>query len=348
MRPHFVILSYRNGNFLNSLPASFKHLNLSDLPVHATLGFKLIYSKVFSYASFLAVECPVRLLGIKCKIKSISVFTSGSEKLDSTETKDIILILELFTYSDKNLNTLFQKARNRFSITEQDIAEMFRRKLKNIGDGDLASITHDGRPGYGLVTPTLGIIDPKSIPAYCAFYYYGWLIFQRLEREQATIALSIDYKKASAQLKKIPIMRIKILNLSRYFLTMNRSTNENIQHECNNMLRHFKLEERYKRHLTLHNSFEKHLDNIVSLADSERFTISKKMYRIIAFFGIPLGAFSALLAIQLNSDIFINTFDILQNQKVWILFLSSLFVPLFFVLMSLCIDKLRFIFRKND
>ncbi len=346
MSSYFVILSYRNGNFVNSLPTSFKSLNKKSLPVHATLGFRLIYSKVFNNSSILDVNYPVTLLGCKSIIKSISVFVSGPDQLDATEPNDIILILELSTLKDKNLKNIFQEARNRFAITEQDIAEMLRRKLRSIEGGILASITYKGRLGYSLFTPTEDGVNLKDISAYCAFYYYGWLIFQRLEREQATIALSINNKKASEQLERIPKMRIKILNLSRYFLTMNRSTNEKIQHECNKMLKHYRLEERYNRHLSLHNSFEKHLGNIVSIAESERYTISKKMYRIIAFFGVPLGAFSALLAIQLGSDIFVEPFDIVQNKKVWMLFLGSLFIPVFFVIISLIIDKMRHVFSK--
>lgn len=340
MSSHFLILSYRNGNLVNPLPTLFKPLSRQNLPAHATLGFRLIHSKVFSNASILDVNHPVILLGCKSTIKSISVFVSGPEQLDATEPNDIILVLDIATMEDKNLKNSFQEARNRFAITEQHIAEILRRKLRNIEDGVLASITYEGRPGYSLYTPTNGE-SLKDISAYCAFYYYGWLIFQRLEREQATVALSIDNKKASEQLKRITQMRIKILNLSRYFLTMNRSTNEKIQHECDNMLKHYRLKERYNRHLSLHDSFEKHLGNIVSIADSERYAISKKMYRIIAFFGVPLGAFSALLAIQLGSDVFVKPFDIVQNKKVWLLFLGSLFVPVFFVILSLIIDKIR-------
>ncbi len=189
----------------------------------------------------------------------------------------------------------------------------------------------------------------RTLPYLLAFYYYAHLISWRLERDQIHLNLE-EIKSPTANIvKEIMRQRLRVINLCRYFLTNNRSGNDEIVHVCNERIKEHKLQEKYARYNEILESFEIYFANIQALKQEHGTKAVKLALNILAFTAVPLGFIGAFSGLAPTNDIFSNPGVIFGNITIDLWLGFSFLIPVLLLGTSHLMDKYvsHNIFRKK-
>lgn len=314
-RTFFILFSYKDGIPQGGLPSSSYLLNKNYNPPATTLGFRQIFWKIFQrvYSIQLSPET-IDWLGINLVLREAFVLVTQEGLSAPNSPLDCLIIysLECIDYHKNEVRTRIQNVRRLNGFTEQQLIEAFNQAILGTPYYQLAAFTFSDFPGYSIFTKEYAEGSEHIFPFLYGFYYYGWLLCQRLERDQIEIKLDLDQSTSGQPLKRIAEHRIRLVNIQRYFLTLNRSNLQAAKDVADVLARDsFSLQSRYARHTEINKSFEEHLANVSRISETERSQTFKQIAAILTFLGIPIALFSALMSA--NSDVAI----VVEPEKLW-------------------------------
>jgi hypothetical protein len=166
--------------------------------------------------------------------------------------------------------------------------------------------------------------DPKPLSSIFAFYFLAWLTSLRIERSQLRTELTIGRKALASSGWRIANQRLRILNLSRYFLTKDRTNDATLKAVCDALSAKFKLQARYERAVSLHREFEHHFDNTSKIVQSQQLGSVSNLLLILTLLSVPISFFGAIIAINLQSDIFRAPIRVLSDYRIYLIFVIGL------------------------
>jgi hypothetical protein len=348
----FIIFSYKNGMPQNGLPQNSYLLDKIHNPPMTTLGFKQIFWKVFQRVYSVQLNhAPINWLGINLVLREACVLVTQEGSSASNEPTDCLVVysLESIDYLKDEVRARVQNVRRTNGLTEQQLIEAFNQSIVGTPYGKLADITFSDFPGYSLFTKAYPGGAENIFPFLYGFYYYGWLLCQRLERDQMDITLDLNQSTSSQSLRRIAEHRIRLVNIQRYFLTLNRSNLQSAKEAADMLRDSFSLPSRYARHTEINNSFEEHLANVSRISETERSQTFKQIAAVLTFLGVPLALFSALMSASSDAAIVVRPEKLWSDYKFLIITLASFLLPSSLIFFGFFVDltlKSATIFRK--
>lgn len=269
------------------------------------------------------------------------ILHSGAAKLDGTEGVDYLLVCALSVDCEEDPADFW---RGEFRTLESKLALLREFELTEVVDG--LSVLPDRLVGQNSYVMRSGDIAYRpSLLSVFAFYLYGWILSLRAERNQLTASLSISFRRSGSRARDIALQRLRVINLSRYFLTDDRSNDPVTKELCDSLRLKFKLDARYERLASLHKDFEHHLDNTSKIAQSEQLGSVSNLIAILTVLSIPISFFSAIVAVNLQSPVFTSASGVLLDYRVYLLFAIGILVALAPFAVLRVVDIAR---RKND
>jgi hypothetical protein len=342
-RIFFILFNYRDGVFKNRLPVGSRLLNKKVNPPYATKGFNQIFWKVFKRAYSVQLNKEnINWLEMNLILREAFVLVTREGSSAPNEPLDCITIycLESVDYLKDEVKAKIQQERLARSLNEQDLIKEFNAAIGGSSYDELSKIAPFNIPGLSIVTESFSEGSENILPFFYGFYSYAWLLLYRLERLQIDINVNLDLSTSNQSFKQIVEHRIRLLNIQRYFFTMNRSNLQAAKETADMFIAHFKLESRYIRHSNIHKSFEEHLANVARFSETERTQVFKNIANILTFLGIPLAIFSALMSANSDAAIVVKPDSLWQNYKFSIITVASFLVPSSLVFFGFFIDRI--------
>jgi hypothetical protein len=306
-----------------------------------TLGFSNVFSRVFGAVGRSGEPATITYMRQRLTIREAYVFFSGKEKLDGSEGDDHVVVLRADgVLPPAEIAHIIDHVRTSERINEQDAVHLLEEAARDTPCGDLLAALECEFPAIQVWDSTGIEVDHDTVAFMAAFYFYGWLTVQRLERAQVAVKLAGTAREVEEGLATIGAQRARVVNLNRYFLTTNRSTLDGVKNLCRTLVRRFGLREKYRRHLDVHVSLEQHLNNVSSLAQNQR---SRRLNQTVAgltVVAVPAGIVSALMALSVSADLVRRPGTLLSSPRMTILLLASLVVPLLMLTVALVLDRI--------
>lgn len=349
----FMLFSYKNGTPQNGLPIGSELLDTKKNPPVTTLGFKQIFWKVFQRVYTIPLNHePITWLGLNLIIREAHVLVTKEGISAPNAPLDCLVVysLESIDCIKDEVRTRIQTVRQAQNLTEQDLVVKFNQSIKGTQYQQLAELVFSGVPGYSFFSESYPEGIESMVPFFYGFYFYGWLICQRLEKAQVSIVLDLSQTNYNELLKIIAEHRIRLINLQRYFLSLNRSNLQSTKELANILRDHFSLQSRFSRHASINSSFEEHLDNISRISEAESSQIFKQIAAVLTFLGVPLAIFSALMSASTEVSIVTSPDKLWSNYKFLIIAILSFLIPSSLVFSGFLIElifKASNLFRKN-
>jgi hypothetical protein len=338
----FILFSYKDGSFEDGLPINSRLLHKKVNPPTTTLGFNQIFWKVFkrSYSIQLKNE-HINWLGMNLILREAFILVTREGACVPNEPLDCLIIycLESIDYLKDEVKERIQQEQRK-GLSDKNLMDEFNIAIERSSYYQLSKIKPSDFPGYSLITESCSEGSENVFPFFYGFYCYGWLLFNRLERSQIDIDLNLKQYTSNQSLKHIVEHRIRLLNIQRYFFTLNRSKLQAAQKTADMLTGHFHLYSRYTRHTDIHKSFEEHLANVARLSETERTQVFKNIANILTFLGIPLAIFSALMSANLDAVIVVKPDSLWRNYKFSIIAAASFLVPSSLVFFGFFIDRI--------
>jgi hypothetical protein len=268
----------------------------------------------------------VEAAGASIEVSHCCAFRVSTADIEGRSAPDFLLvtILEISPNStDVDARTIWQS----FRTVERKIALLDQCGLKKVVQ------SYSPAPGKtvgqnSFVVPVELEPDSKLLSSVFAFYFLAWLTSLRIERSQLRTELTVGRKAVAASALRIANQRLRILNLSRYFLTKDRTNDATIKALCEALSAKFKLQERYERALSLHREFEHHLDNVAKIIQSQQMGSVSNLLLILTLLSVPVSFFGAVIAINLQSDIFKSPSDVITNPTTYLILIVGFFASL--------------------
>lgn len=255
--------------------------------------------------------------------------SSEKDKMGNTETNDYFLVLEF--HPSKNGKR--PKLRGRGKIDKLIVNAYLDAIMQLPSIQPFSELLNNFRvehPGFiSAVNEVSGDSKAEHVKPYLfCYYYYANLICWRLEREQISLNLHVDKEPDEHLLKTLSDHRLRVINLYRYFLTNNRSSNLVIRNFCRSRVDAHNIKAKYKRYHEILTACETYINNINSLSQAKGSQAVKKILHLLAFFAIPLGIFGTIMQLSPHHDIIENSQDVLTNSGVWFWVGFSFIMPL--------------------
>jgi len=152
------------------------------------------------------------------------------------------------------------------------------------------------------------------------------------------IKLELNESTASQSLRHIAEHRIRLINIQRYFLTLNRSNLQAAKEAADILRDSFSLQSRYERHTDINKSFEEHLANVSRISETERSRTFKQIAAILTFLGVPLALFSALMSASSDAAIVVRPEKLWSDYKFLIITIASFLVPSSLIFLGFVIE----------
>jgi hypothetical protein len=345
----FIVFSYKNGHPKFGLPENIRDLEKYKTPLLMTLGFRKIFWKVFKNVySIQGIYEPLRCLETDLVLRDAYIFLTypANSLLENHSDFLVVFSIESIEFPKEDFYSKMQSTRQSNGLSEQDLIELFNQSIAKTPYYQLANFSFLDFPGCGFFTQPYPEGSEVVFPFLYAFYYYGFLLCNRLERQQVDIKLDLSSSNSDQSLRLIADNRIRLVNIQRYFLTFGRSNIESIK-EAGDLLRdNFSLLDRYERHLDINNSFEKHLANVSLIAESEKSQIFNLIAALLTFLGVPLATFSALMSASLDAAIIVKPEKLWSDHKFLIAAIISFLIPSSLIFIGFTIDFFSKLIRR--
>ena len=305
-----VLLSYKH--FKGKLHPSRMIRKESEIPGNITHIFRMNFWSVFNgIAEIDFTETLVRYLDWNATIGTVALFRTNRDRLTEREGHDHIV------YFCLKIETPLKEDEARRA--EAPAIELLRERENVIRQtpvhwllGHLES-DHVGHSAFIADTPN---IFTEDLSCVAAFFFYAWILTLRVERTQSEMNISPNLGVITQSSNEIIAQRVRLLNIERYFLSIDRTNIEFLKNVCVKLVNKYRLKERHERAAQLHLSFEHHMDNTEKALQSRRFANLTNMIAILTVISIPLAALQMLFGINLTSSIFREWRTIVGNHVV--------------------------------
>ena len=326
-----VMISYK-GLFRRSVGASAAFYD-SDAALNLmSFVFKLNFEKVFNIVrTFESNKRDVVVGSISCKVENILLFESDKTRMNETEGDDFVIVLSLKLPSRLSATKAAQIAKVELSSLEAKEAI-----LRNVGCSSLLNSLVSERPAHSFwISPAFaGDILSRHLSYIAAFYFYAWLLVIRIERDQVSLDISPTLSRIADTSDDIIRQRIRLINVERLFLTADRTNDDVLKDACSDLVRKWRIDERYERCSTRLAAFEHHMDNTSKALQAKRVSSLANTISLLTMLSIPLAAMQVLFGINFTSSIYADLPNILGSFQTYLVVLAAiavLAVPMIFL-----------------
>lgn len=291
----------------------------SDFPSSVTMGFRQVLYTVFDRAVVAKVEhnTQLEILGeSNIQLQSL-MYLRGSEQMQMSDTVDHFICMALTVPETFESTLTHHSAANQLGMT-------FLQSLADLDFGQACIIAAQiqspfkiGNNWYAepvnIDEVEVDVIETKTL--LTTHFYYGWLLFNRIKREHTALNLTPNKIKQKHQYARQVIKgRIALLNLERLILSPNRSKHTLVQNFCTSIVSSegFDLQERFEGAKSLHESFEKYLENYTNLEQLLNVEKTNKLLTILSVGSISLSLFSASFVTIEGSELIFNLGNLLS------------------------------------
>jgi len=348
----FVVISAKHAEKPTFRKASISALGIPEIE----RGFEVlhmgqVFDEVFSYTfepNLLLLNsnnnCSLNIPDLNfqqmIKLKRMVWLSSEEDMLGKTETNDYFLVLECLLPKNGELSKLRGRGKKDNLIVNAYLDAILQ--LSSVKPfSELLNIFRVEHPG--LVSAENKISDDSRAehvkPYLTCYYYYANLICWRLEREQIALKLQVTEEPGEHILKTLYVHRLRVINLCRYFLTNNRSSNLVVRDFCRSRVDAHKIKAKYNRYHDILTSCETYINNMNSLSQARGTKAVKKILHLLAFIAIPLGIFGAIMQMSPHHDIIENPHDVLTHAGIWFWVGFSFIVPLLLLTLGYIYDR---------
>lgn len=296
---------------------------LSGLTTIFRLAFRSMLSQI---RIFKLPRKHVKAAGASIEVMHCCSFRASTADIHGRSAPDFLLITVLEILPDEaatNAETVWQS----FRSMERKIQLLGKCGLKPVVEA-YSSAPEKTVGQNSFVVPEQLEPNSKLLSSVFAFYFLAWLTSLRIERSQLRTELTVGRRALAASGWKIANQRLRILNLSRYFLTKDRTNDATIKALCEALSIKFKLQSRYDRALSLHREFEHHLDNTAKIIQSQQMGSVSNLLLILTLLSVPVSFFSAVIAINIKSDIFKSPAQVISDPRIYLILAIGFFASL--------------------
>ena len=177
--------------------------------------------------------------------------------------------------------------------------------------------------------------------AVFAFYALGWLSAIRIERRQLFMELVPVSAMTLKSGRRIADQRVRIIDQQRHFLTEDRTNDLELRRFCSRLAKKYNLPQRFQRSLEIHQAFEHHLDNSAKLHNASQLGSVANLIFILTILSVPIAFFSAIVAIDVKNDIFVNGRELIKDFRIYSAFLVGVLFTLMPLITLRLLDKFR-------
>lgn len=276
------------------------------------LAFRSMFSEVRVFQPpAAALQTPAATVGVR----HCAAYRASTADIHGRSAPDFLLVVVLdVSPTDRTMSVadVWQP----FRSVDSKISLLERCGLKDVVH------SYSVEPGRivgqnSFVVPDAVDPDPELLSSVFAFYFLAWLTCLRVERSQLRTELTVGAKALKTSGWRIANQRLRILNLSRYFLTQDRTNDAAIKAICVALSTKFKLQIRYERALSLHREFEHHLDNNAKIVQSQQLGSVSNLLLILTLLSVPISFFGAVVAVNFNSDAFTAPMQVLLDYRIY-------------------------------
>jgi hypothetical protein len=263
--------------------------------------FRMSFWEVFSQVRIVDIGlCSITLCGAMGTVNKIFIFESANDRLSGTEGDDYIIY-----YRVDFPTTIGKKLSERLLLSTPAALSEREQIFSNDKSTHLASnLTGEFKGHRGWVCNDGAVNTSAGFPYLAAYYYYGWILSLRIERNQITQDISphlnADDEIITATIKQ----RMRLINLERYFLSGQRSYLPSLQKAGGSLVSLFNLANRYESALSRHVAFESHVQNTAKALQARRASSLGKMVFLLTVLSVPLAAMQVLFGINLEASLY--------------------------------------------
>jgi hypothetical protein len=282
-----------------------------------TAPFQIAFSNAFGEMRVReALSCEVTISSVSGRVERIFVFWSDKGRLNGTERDDFIVYYQVLISSEIDADTLrllttnsSESLKARESILSQTAAGQFPLRLAN----------YSGHTGHSAWTSeTFPDAYSETVACISAFYFYGWILALRVERNQLLQDITPQIRAGDEAVGEIIEQRMRLLNLDRYFLLGDRTNNSFLKEICVELSDKYKLDKRYKRTSERHVAFENHMINTSTALQSQRAASLTKLVFLLTVLSVPLAAMQVLFGINPDGGIYQKAREIFLDVTTYL------------------------------
>jgi len=311
-------------------------------------GFRIAFWSVFSDAWHLADSKPVEVewLGEHLTVQDVWAFRSGPEKFDGVEGDNYVLVYEVVSELESSVLAERLKHISRDAgRLEAHLLEAWAAALHGTPHGALLQeIEHgDNKPGFKACLVPSDSAFSEAVPWILAFYYLAVTLIFRIERAQIALPIPPTFDHVdTASMDAIAHARLRLIDFDRYFLTMNCSSNEDLQAFCAAVAGSLSVREQHARQVGMSSAMECHLSNVSNLTQAREARRTGVAVRLLTLLAVPIGLFGALSGINLGADYILrNPGGIVGNPMFWTTWAVSIAATVVLVGASVAFGSLR-------
>ncbi|WP_428150732.1 hypothetical protein [Brevundimonas sp.] len=276
-------------------------------PQNVVLGFRAIFWKAFTAVHHRPATGELQLVGRTWKLRRLAVLESrhARKRLGIAED-DTVIILSMLIESEGapenfSLNTELFKA----GINEQGfVASVVNGLADDPGLEWLSTLKHNRDfPGRYILQHDKAYGDDVETLSMFSFYYLGLLMFWQIARDQVEISLSGDILEMEKNGDDLLLLRKRIINLDRLFLSSSVSNHPGIRQLSKDCRDKQKLEKRFLRLPELNDRIEKYFEIVSQLSTQREQRMLNVIVFIIAILGLPVSVMSMMLAMTTRAQV---------------------------------------------
>jgi hypothetical protein len=307
-----VLLSYKH--FKGQIQSTLAMGADSHIPRNMTHLFRMNFWAAFDRVAKIEFDkTSVRYLDLDATVNTVVLFKTNKRRLTESGGHDHVVYFCL--QIENSLDN--EQAKHATAATIellQEREDVIRQTPAHWLLGHLES-DHIGHSAFIAEAPDRFAEDLMCL---AAFFFYAWILILRIEREQSAMNISPDMHTIARSSRDIIAQRVRLLNMERYFLSIDRTNVGYLKDICLQLVKKYRLSERHERAARLHASFEHHMDNTEKALQSRRFSTLTNMIAILTLISIPLATLQVMFGINLSSSIFREWRDIFSNHIIFV------------------------------
>lgn len=324
---HIVLMS-RLTDALPQLPG--EELSSYVHPLGMTNGFRKVFTQVFSdVRRWSPGSAQVSWLGQPITIREAWLLRSDASRLSALEGDNLVVVLRATSEVDRDrVSEEIRSQEELRGMREEVYFAELQEQLSETRYAGLLEVMNSQKPSAYVAFDEYADDIAETVPLLMGFYYFGLILVHRIDRAQSELELTAVGSTSQSTFSRIAQVRVRLTNVARYFLTTNRSNHALAKQFALDLPQRMKLTDRYARQLTIHESLERHLDNVLQMRQSRSAQRTNTLVILLTALTVPVGLFSALVAFQLKADFVSGPQTVVKTGGFWLVWMVSLSITM--------------------
>jgi len=304
-----------------------------------TAPFQIAFDSVFGEVRVRkSQQREVKISSLNGTVERIFIFASDKARLNGTERDDLIVYFRILIDGIDAETVDLLTTNSPVALTERQsvIEQAFG------GEVPLHLSSYSRYPGHQA---WISEVSPDeytgTIACISAFYFYGWILALRIERNQLRQDITPQIRAGDKIVAQIIEQRMRLLNLDRYFLVGDRTTNSYLKEICTKLSERFRLGKRHRKMSERHAAFESHIDNTSTALQAQRTASLTNMVFVFTCLSVPFAAMQVLFGMSLDSSIYLKTAEMISNTKTYVVALAAFAVVGVLVLLLMLVARIH-------